>query len=116
MIVYAHANRTREGARAYFLQNILHNWASPDCLEILKHIKAAMLLGYSRLLMGNIFLPDENVPLRQSGLDIAMLCMHSGSQRSRPEWRALLEEAGFHVRRIRVPDGDGDGVIEAEVL
>jgi hypothetical protein len=100
----------------YFLQNILHNWASPVCLEILKHLKDAMLPGYSKLLVGNVILPDENVPLRQSGLDIAMLFMHSGSQRSEAEWRALLEEAGFHVRKVWQPDGDGDGVIEAEVL
>jgi hypothetical protein len=81
----------------------------------LKHLKDAMLPGYSRLLVANIVLPDENVPLRQSGLDIAMLCMHSGSQRSEAEWRALLGEAGFDVRRVWKPDGDGDGVIEAEI-
>jgi hypothetical protein len=75
-----------------------------------------MLPGYSKLLVGNIILPDENVPLRQSGLDLAMLCMHSGSQRGEAEWRALLGEAGFVVREVWKPDGDGDGIIEAEVL
>jgi hypothetical protein len=74
-----------------------------------------MLPGYSKLLVGNIILPDENVPLRQSGLDIAMLCMHSGSQRNEAEWRALLGEAGFDVRKVWKPDGDGDGIIEAVI-
>ena len=74
-----------------------------------------MLPGYSKLLVANIILPDENVPLRQSGLDIAMLCMHSGSQRSEAEWRALLGEAGFNVKGVWNPNGDGDGIIEAEV-
>lgn len=74
-----------------------------------------MLPGYSKLLVANIILPDENVPLRQSGLDIAMLCMHSGSQRSEAEWQALLGEAGFHVIRVWKPNGDGDGIIEAEM-
>ena len=74
-----------------------------------------MLPGYSKLLVANIVLPDENVPLRQSGLGIAMLCMHSGSQRSEAEWQALLDEAGFHVIRVWKPKGDGDGIIEAEV-
>jgi hypothetical protein len=81
----------------------------------LKHLKDAMLPGYSKLLVGNIILPDENVPLRQSGLDIAMLSMHSGSQRGEAEWRALLGEAGFGVERVWKPHGDGDGIIEAEI-
>lgn len=74
-----------------------------------------MIPGYSKLLIGNIILPDENVPLRASGLDIAMLFLHSGSQRSEAEWRALLEEGGFTVIKVWLPHGDGDGIIEAEV-
>lgn len=74
-----------------------------------------MLPRYSKLLVANIILPNESVPLRQSGLDIAMLCMHSGSQRSEAEWRELLGEAGFNVAGVWKPNGDGDGVIEAEV-
>jgi hypothetical protein len=74
-----------------------------------------MLPRYSKLLVANIILPDENVPLRQSGLDIAMLCMHSGSQRSESQWRELLGEAGFNVTAVWKPNGDGDGIIEAEV-
>lgn len=74
-----------------------------------------MSSGYSKVLIGNIILPDENVPLRASGLDIAMLFMHSGSQRSEAEWRALLEAAGFRIIKVWLPQGDGDGIIEAEV-
>lgn len=104
------------GARVDFLQNILHNWASPVCLGILKHLRDAMTPGYSKLLIGNVILPDENVPLRQSGLDIAMLVMHSGSQRSELEWRSLLQEGGFDVKKVWKPDGDGDGIVQAEIL
>lgn len=75
-----------------------------------------MTPGNGKLLIGNVILPDENVPLRQSGLDIAMLLMHSGSQRSELEWRKLLQEAGFDVKNVWKPDGDGDGIIEAEIL
>lgn len=74
-----------------------------------------MIPGYSKLLVGNIILPDENVPLRASGLDIAMLFLHSGSQRSEAEWRGLIEGAGLRVLKVWRPQGDGDGIIEAEV-
>lgn len=103
------------GARTYFLQNILHNWASDACHTILTHLCEAMTPGYSQLIVGNIILPDENVPLRASGLDIAMLYLHSGSQRSESEWRELLEGAGLKVVKVWYPQGDGDGIIQAEV-
>jgi len=103
------------GARTYFLQNILHNWASPVGHQILTHLREVMIPGYSKLIVGNIVLPDQDVPLRNSGLDIAMLFLHSGSQRSESEWRELIEGAGFKVIRVWTPPGDGDGIIEAEV-
>ena len=104
-----------KGARTYWLANILHNWADPVCRTILKHLRDAMVPGYSRLIVANMVMADENVPLRHSGLDIAMLFLHSGSQRSEVEWRHLLEGSGFKVIRIWLPPGDGDGIIEAEV-
>ena len=102
------------GARTYFLQNILHNWASPVGHTILTHLKEVMIPGYSKLIIGNIILPEENVPLRNSGLDIAMLFLHSGSQRSEHEWRELIEGAGLKVVKVWYPPGDGDGIVEVE--
>lgn len=74
-----------------------------------------MTPGYSKLLIGNIVLADMSVPLRQSLLDISMLVLHSGQQRSQSEFRELLEGAGFKVVKIWLPPGDGDGIIEAEL-
>lgn len=102
-------------ARTYFLQNILHNWADPVCDTILTQLKAAMEPGYSKLLIGNVIIPEENAPLRQCGLDIAMLTLHSGAQRSETEWSWLLERNGFEVKKFWHPPGDGDGIVEAEV-
>lgn len=71
--------------------------------------------GYSILLIGNIVLPEENVSLRASGVDIAMLFMHSGAQRSKREWRELVEAVdGLKVIRAWSPPGDGDGIVEVE--
>ncbi len=97
-------------------QNILHNWATSVCETILANLKSAMVPGYSKLLIGNIVLADTDVPLRQSLLDISMLVLHSGQQRSRSEFTELLEGAGFKVVKIWVPPGDGDGIVEAEVV
>lgn len=104
-----------KGARTYFLANILHNWANPVCHNILSRLREAMIPGYSKLIIDNIILPDENVPLRNSGLDMAMLVLHSGSQRGEDEWRDLIESADFKVMKFWLPPGDGDGIIEAEL-
>jgi len=104
-----------KGARTYWLANILHNWASPVCRVILANLREAMIPGYSKLIVANTIIAGDNVPLRQSGLDIAMLFLHSGSQRSEIEWRELLEGAGFKVIRVWYPPGDGDGIVEGEV-
>lgn len=74
-----------------------------------------MVPGYSKLLIADIVIPEQNAPLRQSGLDIAMLFLHSGSQRSEAESRQLIERAGLKVNKIWLPPGDGDGIVEAEV-
>ncbi|KAF2726271.1 S-adenosyl-L-methionine-dependent methyltransferase [Polychaeton citri CBS 116435] len=104
-----------KGARVYFLQNILHDWASPVCHEILTSLREAMTPGYSKLIVCNIILPEGNVPLRQSCLDVAMLYMHSGQQRTQEEFRELFETAGLKVTKFWLPPGDGDGIVEAEV-
>ena len=74
-----------------------------------------MIPGYSKLLVADIVMTDQNVPLRQSGLDIAMLFLHSGSQRSGAEYHQIFEQAGLKICKIWLPPGDGDGIVEAEV-
>lgn len=74
-----------------------------------------MVPGYSKLLVADLVMDDHYAPLRQSGLDIAMLFLHSGRQRTDTESRQLLESSGFTVKKIWLPQGDSDGIIEAEV-
>lgn len=79
------------------------------------HLKDVMIPEYSKIIIGNIILPDENVPLRNSSLDMVMLFLHSGSQRSESEWRELIEGAGLRLVNVWYPPGDGDGILEAEL-
>lgn len=72
-----------------------------------------MTPGYSKIVVANIVLPEMNVPIRQSGLDMAMLLLHSGQQRSASEFTRLFEEAGLEIVKIWYPPGDGDGIVEA---
>lgn len=64
------------------------------------HLKDVMIPGYNKIIIGNIILPDENMPLRNSGLDMVMLFLNSGSQRSESEWRELIEGAGLRLVNV----------------
>jgi hypothetical protein len=71
--------------------------------------------GYSKLLVADIVVTPGSVPLRQSGMDIAMLYLHGGAQRSEKEYHQMFERCGLKIKKIWLPPGDGDGIVEAEV-
>lgn len=98
----------------YYLRNILHDWSDQKCLEILASIRPAMVAGQSVLLIDELVLPEKEAPLRESQLDIEMLVHLAGAERTERDWRKLLSDAGFDVRRVRYYGKDRmDGVIEA---
>lgn len=73
-----------------------------------------MTPGYSKVIIVDMVLPDENVALRASEMDFYMIFMHNGSQRSEKEWRVLIEGAGLELIKIWYPNDSGDGVIEVQ--
>lgn len=102
------------GARVYYLRNILHDWSDQKCLEILANVRPAMVAGQSTLLIDELVLPEKQAPLRESQLDIEMFTHLSGAERTEEDWRTLLGNAGFQVKRVRRYGNDRhDGVIEA---
>jgi len=104
-----------QGARAYFLHHILHDWADKYCLTILKHLHDAMTPSYSKLLIHELILPDCGATVFQTIYDMTMMTFNGGMERSRTQWTRLLEEAGFEVVKFWVQDEDADGIIEAEL-
>ena len=72
--------------------------------------------GYSKILLSEVILPDTGCSLLQAGLDIQMMGMHAGMERTRAQWKRLLEGEGFRIVKFwMAPGGDGQGVVEAEL-
>jgi hypothetical protein len=86
-----------KGARAYYFRSIFHDWPDEKCKEILRNLKPAMKPGYSRLLINDWVIPDRGAALYPALLDINMMVLFSGMERSESQWRALLESEGFEV-------------------
>ncbi|MFH8787578.1 methyltransferase [Streptomyces roseoverticillatus] len=87
------------GGDIYVLKHILHDWKDEDCLRILRAIRAAIPVG-GRLLAVDAVLPPGNEPHFAKALDIIMLALVTGRERTEQEFRDLLGEAGFRIDRI----------------
>ncbi|KAI0183316.1 S-adenosyl-L-methionine-dependent methyltransferase [Xylaria flabelliformis] len=88
-----------KGARVYYLRNILHDWPSSKCRDILENIKPAMTRD-SVILIDEMVLSERGVPWRAAQLDITMLACFAGLERSRADWKALLDDVGLRLVKI----------------
>lgn len=87
------------GARVYYIRNILHDWPSQKCKEILHNIKFGMT-DDSVLLIDEMVLSECSTPWRATQLDMAMLTCLAAMERTEVEWRTLLDDAGFKILKI----------------
>lgn len=83
----------------YLLKSILHDWADDRCMEILKSIHRAAKPG-ATLLVVEMLLPDTPQPSPVTFLDLNMLVMLGGRERSAAEMTSLLATGGFTVKRV----------------
>lgn len=71
--------------------------------------------GYSKVLISEVSLPDRNCPLHAAGLDLGMMALHSGMERSERQWTELLNSVGMKLTRVwRDRYGDGS-VVEGQL-
>jgi SAM-dependent methyltransferase len=91
---------------AYVLSAIIHDWDDERATAILHNIRAAARPG-ARLLVTESVIPPGNEPEGAKWLDLLMLVLAGGRERTEPEWRELLESAGLEPVRIE------NGMIEA---
>ena len=67
-----------------------------------------------RLIIVDSVVPETSEPHFSKILDLEMLLMPGGRERSEREWRELFAKAGFEIARI-VPMQAAESVIEARV-
>ena len=103
------------GADAYYMQHIIHDWADEPALQILANCRRA-LEGRKdgRLLIVDSVVPETSEPHFSKILDLEMLLMPGGRERTEREWRELFDKAGFEITRI-VPMQAAESVIEARI-
>ena len=99
------------GCDLYILSHVIHDWSEDQCLTILANCHRAMSPG-SRLLIIEMVLSEGNAFHPGKLLDITMLTLAGGQERTEPEYRALLEKANFKLTRV-VPTNSPVSIVEA---
>ena len=89
-------------ADVYVLKRILHDWSDPDALRILRACRAAMR-GHARLLVIDAVLHPGNAPDPNKMLDVGIMALTKGRERTAPEFRRLFDAAGLKLLRIVPP-------------
>ena len=89
----------------HLLSGILHDWDDQAAQRILETVRAA---GAERLVVLDSMIEPGNEPDGAKWLDLLMLVIAGGRERTAEQWRLLLGDAGWRTTRV------GEGVIEAQ--
>jgi hypothetical protein len=100
------------GANVYMMKHIIHDWDDERSIKILQNIRSAMNEN-GKVLILEIVVPEGNEPSPSKALDLMMLVMEGGKERTKDEYRTLLAAAGFKLTRI-IPTKSPFSVIEGE--
>jgi len=104
-------DRIPDGADAHILRSIIHDWDDERSLAILSNCHRALNEG------GKLLLVERLMPARLrhepgvAEMDVHMLAMTGGRERTEAEYRALLAAAGFALARV-IPTRSQFSIIE----
>lgn len=94
----------------YFLVNVLHDWGDEKCCRILKNVSHAMTVDSKLWVVEYLLEPGSGFSVAKL-LDIEVLVMGGGRERSIDEYEALLNSAGLTVSKV-MPTNSGPALIE----
>jgi len=100
-------------ADGIIMKSIIHDWNDEKSRQILENCRDAVGPG-GKVLLCEFVLPESNKPGFANLLDLEMLVISGGQERSEREFRKLFESAGLSLAGI-YPTRSGQSVLEAEL-
>ncbi len=88
-----------EGGDSYMLKHILHDWDDDRCITILENCRRVMPAD-GRLLVVEVIIPPGNEPHYGKYLDLNMLVLLTGRERTETEYQQLFKASGFALSQI----------------
>ncbi|NTX17172.1 hypothetical protein HUA76_41000 [Myxococcus sp. CA056] len=86
-------------ADAYILSNIIHDWADPQAISILRQIRQ-VAPPHAEVLVMEMMLPEGPELHPAMVMDLVMLSLAGGRERTQVQYDALFAEGGFKLDRI----------------
>jgi O-methyltransferase domain len=87
------------GGDAYILKRILHDWSDQRCVRILRTCREAMG-EKTRILVVDAVVPPGNESHPSKVMDILMMALVEGRERTEEEFRELYRQAGLKLTRV----------------
>jgi hypothetical protein len=88
-----------EGADAYLMRVVIHDWEDDEAIAILKVCRHAMGETAKLLLIERLIAPPNEMPAAKFG-DLNMLVLPGGRERTREEFSDLFARSGFELTRV----------------
>ena len=100
------------GGDVYVMKWIIHDWDDEKAIRILKNCRTQMNPD-SRLIIVDCVVPESNEPHFAKFIDLNMLVMTGGKERTQDEFAKLFEAAGFKLLRV-IPTEQPTSIIEGQ--
>jgi hypothetical protein len=85
-------------ADVYVMKHILHDWDDARCIQLLANCAHAMRPG-GRVMIAELVLPDTDAPGLAPLMDINMMAIVPGKERTQAQYARLFEAAGLKLSR-----------------
>lgn len=99
------------GGDAYILKHIVHDWPEDRALAILKNVRDAINAD-GRLLLMEFVVPEDNEPHPAKLVDLWLMLLVGGKERTERQYAELLATAGFELVGI-TPTASPLSIVEA---
>jgi len=99
------------GGDVYVLKSVLHDWDDESASRILRNCRRVMRSNSELVLIESML--EEKIAPAQAFMDLHMLVIHGGRERTRDEISALCRNAGFEPREFQ---GAGRGATIAYAI
>jgi hypothetical protein len=100
------------GGDLIVMKNIIHDWNDAKATQILRACRAASPTP-GKLLLVELVVPAGFAPHMAHILDLEMMVLCDGKERTEAEYRDLLAGAGFKLTRIIPTEGSPFSLVEA---
>jgi O-methyltransferase domain/Dimerisation domain len=99
-----------DGADAYIMKNIIHDWDDEQAITILKNCRNSMAKNAKLILVESVIFPG-NEPSVAKLLDLEMLVLTGGKERTEAQHQALFEASGLQLTNI-IPTTSWQSIIQ----